>query len=61
MAAIFNTPVAAVLLAVGRLLVVDRDDPGRLVGYLGRPGILEARMHSLDEEHIRESGLLSRR
>lgn len=45
---------------VGRLLVVDRDAPDRLIGYLGRPGILEARLHRLEEEHGREPGLLSR-
>jgi chloride channel protein, CIC family len=41
---------------IGRLPVVDRDDPGRVVGYLGRPGVLAARLHRLDEEHVREPG-----
>jgi CBS domain-containing protein len=43
---------------VGRLLVVRRDDPVRLVGYLGRATILAARLRRLDEEHVREPGWL---
>jgi H+/Cl- antiporter ClcA len=43
---------------VGRLLVVRRDDPTRLVGYLGRATILAARLRRLDEEHVREPGWL---
>jgi len=43
---------------VGRLLVVERGDPRRLVGYLGRPAIMEARLRRLDEEHTREPGWL---
>jgi H+/Cl- antiporter ClcA/CBS domain-containing protein len=43
---------------VGRLLVVARDDPTRLVGYLGRATILTARLRRLDEEHLREPGWL---
>lgn len=39
---------------VGRLPVVSRDDPDKLVGYLGRTGILEARQRHLQEEHFRE-------
>jgi chloride channel protein, CIC family len=41
---------------IGRLPVVDRNDPGRVVGYLGRPGILAARLRRLEEEHVREPG-----
>src|SRR5580692_1123288 len=41
---------------IGRLPVVDRKDPGRVVGYLGRPGIMAARLRRLDEEHVREPG-----
>lgn len=43
---------------VGRLPVVSREDPSRLVGYLGRATILAARLRKLDEEHIREPGWL---
>ncbi len=45
---------------VGRLPVVDRKDPQRVVGYLGRPGIMAARLHRLDEEHVREPGWVKR-
>jgi CIC family chloride channel protein len=41
---------------IGRLPVVDRKNPRRLVGYLGRPGIMAARLRRLDEEHVREPG-----
>jgi H+/Cl- antiporter ClcA len=46
---------------VGRLPVVDRKDPSRVVGYLGRHGIMSARMHRLDEEHVRERGWIKGR
>jgi H+/Cl- antiporter ClcA len=46
---------------VGRLIVVDREDPLHIIGYLGRPGILEARLHHLQEEHSREPGWIGRR
>jgi CBS domain-containing protein len=45
---------------IGRMPVVDRDDPQRVVGYLGRPGILAARMRRLEEEHVREPGWIGR-
>ncbi len=41
---------------IGRLPVVDRADPSRVLGYLGRKGILAARLHRLEEEHVREPG-----
>jgi chloride channel protein, CIC family len=41
---------------IGRLPVVDRKDARRVLGYLGRPGILAARLRRLDEEHVREPG-----
>jgi len=43
------------------LPVVDRDDPRRVVGYLGRKGILAARSRRLEEEHVREPGWVGRR
>jgi chloride channel protein, CIC family len=46
--------------AVGRLPVVDRDDPRRVVGYLGRPGIMAARLKGLEDEHVREPGWIKR-
>jgi CBS domain-containing protein len=42
---------------VGRLPVVSRDEPRRIVGYLGRAEILTARMRQNDEERERERGL----
>lgn len=41
---------------VGRLPVVEREEPTRVVGYLGRQGIMAARLRRLDEEHVRELG-----
>ena len=45
---------------IGRLPVVSRSEPARLVGYLGRATILAARLRRLDEEAVRERGLLRR-
>jgi H+/Cl- antiporter ClcA len=39
---------------IGRLPVVDRQDPARIIGYLGRSAILSARMRLHEEEHLRE-------
>ena len=44
---------------IGRLPVVDRNDPKRLLGYLGRTHILSARAPSSEAEHRRESGWLA--
>ena len=41
---------------IGRLPVVGRNDPRHVLGYLGRPGIMAARLRRLDEEHVREPG-----
>src|SRR6202050_5478823 len=41
---------------IGRLPVVDRNDPRKVIGYLGLPGIMAARSRRLDEEHVREPG-----
>jgi CBS domain-containing protein len=41
---------------VGRLPVVSRADPKKLVGYLGRTGVMEARLRGLEEEDLRERG-----
>ena len=42
---------------IGRLPVVDREDPRRLVGYLGRAGVMAARVKQHEEEYVREQGL----
>jgi CIC family chloride channel protein len=41
---------------IGRLPVVDRSEPTRIVGYLGPQGIMAARLRRLDEEQVRELG-----
>ena len=41
---------------IGRLPVVDRSDPSRIVGYLGRAAILSARMKLHHEENVRQKG-----
>jgi chloride channel protein, CIC family len=45
---------------IGRLPVVDRDHPRKLVGYLGRAAIMSARLKHLEEESLREPGWFSR-
>jgi chloride channel protein, CIC family len=45
---------------IGRLPVIDRNDPDRAIGYLGRPGVMAARLRRLEEEHIREPGWMKR-
>ncbi|GAB1470857.1 chloride channel protein [Chloroflexota bacterium] len=45
---------------VGRLPVVERQSPQTLLGYLGRTGVMEAHLHRLTEEHVREPGWLKR-
>ncbi|HZQ69853.1 MAG TPA: chloride channel protein [Terriglobales bacterium] len=45
---------------IGRLPVVERGDPGTVVGYLGRHSILSARLRQLEAEHVREAGWLKR-
>jgi chloride channel protein, CIC family len=41
---------------IGRLPIVDRQDRGRLLGYLGRAGIMRARVRLYEEENLRERG-----
>jgi CBS domain-containing protein len=43
---------------IGRLPVVDRQETGRVLGYLGRAEILSARLHRQEEEERREKGPL---
>lgn len=44
---------------VGRLPVVNRQQPNQALGYLGRASILEARARHLEEEHVRGRGPIS--
>lgn len=39
---------------IGRLPVVSRSDPRRLLGYLGRSGVMAARMRTMEEDNKRE-------
>jgi len=41
---------------IGRLPVVDRQDPGRAIGYLGRASILAAQARFYEEESVRGRG-----
>jgi len=43
---------------IGRLPVVAREEPTRIVGYLGRADILAARSRRHEEEEVRERGPL---
>ena len=43
---------------IGRLPVVRRDDPQKIVGYLGRASVMTARLRRHEEEHYREAGWL---
>jgi CBS domain-containing protein len=42
---------------IGRLPVVERSDPTRLIGYFGRSGVMAARANLLRDELVRERGL----
>jgi len=46
---------------IGRLPVVDRVNPKQIVGYLGRPNIMAARLRRMEEEHVREPGWIGSR
>jgi len=41
---------------VGRLPVVDRADHRKVLGYLGRSGVMAARLRRFQDEHVREPG-----
>jgi H+/Cl- antiporter ClcA len=45
---------------IGRLPVVDRSNEHKVVGYLGRSGIMAARLRQFRDEHVRESGWFQR-
>ena len=44
---------------IGRLPVVSRNDARQLIGYLGRSSVMAARLRRLEEEHVREQGLIA--
>jgi CBS domain-containing protein len=41
---------------IGRLPVVSRDEPNRVIGYVGRADVLNARMRLHEEEEARGRG-----
>ncbi len=46
---------------IGRLPVVDRADHRKVVGYLGRSGVMAARLVRFHDEHVREPGWFQRK
>jgi CIC family chloride channel protein len=46
---------------IGRLPVVDRADHRKVVGYLGRGGVMAARLRRFQDEHVREPGWFPRK
>jgi len=44
----------------GRLPVVERDNPKKILGYLGRAAVLDARLRRLQEDHETQPGWLKR-
>jgi len=46
---------------IGRLPVVDRADPRKVVGYLDRSGVMAARLRRFRDEHEREPGWFPRK
>ena len=41
---------------IGRLPVVERAEDHKVVGYLGRSGIMAARLRRFHDEHVRDPG-----
>jgi CBS domain-containing protein len=46
---------------VGRLPVVERENPKKIVGYLGRSNIIAARLNRYQQDSVREPGWLASR
>jgi chloride channel protein, CIC family len=46
---------------IGRLPVVDRVDPRKVIGYLGRSGVMAARLRRFEDEHVLEPGWFPRK
>jgi len=54
---LLSTAVARMLRQdLGRLPVVSREDPNRVIGYLGRSQVMAARTRRLQEEYVRDPG-----
>ncbi|ABF41951.1 Cl- channel, voltage gated [Candidatus Koribacter versatilis Ellin345] len=56
---LFHAASRMLRAGVGRLPVVDRKDPTKILGYLGRAGVLSARLRQIEEEQVREGGWAS--
>jgi CBS domain-containing protein len=46
---------------IGRLPVVSRRDPRRIVGYIGRSNLMAGRLRHFEDEYVRERRYLRRR
>jgi CIC family chloride channel protein len=46
---------------IGRLPVVDRADHEKVIGYLGRSGVMAARLRRFQDEHVRDPGWLGKK
>jgi len=46
---------------IGRLPVVERADHHKVVGYLGRSGVMAARLQRFTDEHVRDPGWFPRK
>jgi chloride channel protein, CIC family len=58
---LFNAAGRMLRSNVGRLPVVSRTEPGKVVGYLGRSEIMSARLRRFEEEFVREPGWMKGR
>ena len=56
---LYQAAVKMLRADVGRLPVVDRTNPRRILGYIGRPAIMAAHRRRFEQEHIREPGWIS--
>ena len=46
---------------IGRLLVVNRADPKKLIGYVSRTHLLSTRFRQVQQEQVREDGWIKKR
>jgi len=57
---LYDAAIKMLRSEVGRLPVVDRSSPRRIVGYIGRPAVMAAHRRRFEQEHVREPGWISR-
>lgn len=58
---LFDAAARMLRAGVGRLAVVSRENSKQIVGYLGRSGVMAARLKRLEEEGVRDPGWLRRK